>query len=163
MIVVAHTTVLLSLCRIGQDKLLSSLFREVVVPPEVAADFQRQVTETPRFKGMSLPPWVRQQAASVVPNLVRCARGLDLAAVAALALAAEIGANAILVEKRLMHEVALQLGLRAIGVLAILSEAKTKGFLSHIGPALDQLETKAGFKITPALRARILRDAGEGK
>jgi len=162
-IVVAHTPVLLNLCRIGQAKLLTSLFREVVIPPEVAAEFRRLVSETPRFDGLSLPRWVRQQPASVFPNLVRSARGLDPGAAEALALAAELHAGAILVEKRRVHEVALQLGLRAIGVLGILSQAKTKGFLPSIAPMLDQLEAKAGFKMTPALRARILRAAGESK
>lgn len=163
MIVVAHTPVLLNLCRIGQVKLLTSLFREVVIPPEVAADFARLVSETPRYEGLSLPRWIRQQPASAIPNLVRCARGLDPAAPEALALAAEIHAGAILVEKRRIHEVALQLGLRAIGVLGILSEAKTKGLLPRIAPALDELESKAGFKISPTLRARVLRAAGESK
>ena len=144
-------------------KLLTSLFREVVIPPEVAADFKRLVSETPRFEGLTLPRGLRQQPATVLPNLVRCARGLEPAAAEALALAAELGASAILVEKRRIHEVALQLGLRAIGVLGILSEAKNKGLLPRIAPVLDQLEAKAGFKITPTLRARILRAAGEGK
>jgi predicted nucleic acid-binding protein len=162
-IVVAHTPVLLNLCRIGQVKLLTSLFREVVIPPEVASDFSRLVSETPRFEGLTLPRWLRQQKVSVFPNLVRSARGLDPAAPEALALAAEIRAGAILVEKRRIHEVALQLGLRAIGVLGILSQAKAKGLLPHIAPVLDELESKAGFKITTVLRARVLRAAGESK
>jgi predicted nucleic acid-binding protein len=162
-IVVAHTPVLLNLCCIGQAKLLNSLFREVVIPPEVAADFRRLVSETPRFEGLALPRGLRQQPATAIPNLVRCARGLDPAAPEVLALAAEIKAGAILVEKRRIHEVALQLGLRAGGVLGILSQAKTKGLLPRIAPLLEQLETKAGFKIAPVLRARVLRDAGEAK
>jgi len=122
-----------------------------------------RVSETPRFEGLTLPRWVRQQKVSDFPNLVRSARGLDPAAPEVLALAAEIRAGAILVEKRRIHEVALQLGLRAVGVLGILSEAKAKGLLPHIAPMLDQLESKAGFKITPVLRARVLRAAGESK
>lgn len=163
MIVVAHTPVLLNLTRIGQVKLLTTLFREVVIPPEVASEFRRLVTETPRFEGLSLPRWLRQQQVSVIPNLVRSARGLDPADGAALALAVEIKAGAILVDKRRVHEVALQLGLRAVGVLGILGQAKTKGLLQRIAPVLDELEAKAGFKITPTLRARVLRSAGESK
>ena len=162
-IVVAHTAVLLNLSSIGQVKLLTTLFREVVIPPEVASDFGRLVSETPRFEGLTLPRSLRQQKASTIPNLVRCAAGLDPAAAAALALAVELHAGAVLVEKRRVHEVALQLGLRAIGVLGILSEAKAKGLLPRIAPMLDELEAKAGFKITPTLRARVLRSAGEGK
>ena len=152
----------MNLCRIGQGKLLTSLFRDVAIPPEVAADFRQHVSETPRFEGLSLPRGLRQQPATVFPNLVRCAR-LDPAATAALSLAAELRANAILVERRSIHEVAIQLGLKAVGVLGILSQAKTKRLIPSIAPLLDQLEAKAGFKITPTLRARVLRAAGEGK
>ena len=41
MIVVADTSVLLNLCRIGQVELLARLFHEVVIPLEVAAEFDR--------------------------------------------------------------------------------------------------------------------------
>lgn len=44
MIVVADTSVLLNLCRVGQGSLFQNLFREVVIPPEVAADFGRLAT-----------------------------------------------------------------------------------------------------------------------
>jgi predicted nucleic acid-binding protein len=40
-IVVADTSVLLNLCRIGQVELLARLFHEVVIPPEVAVEFGR--------------------------------------------------------------------------------------------------------------------------
>jgi predicted nucleic acid-binding protein len=40
-IVVADTSVLLNLCRIGQVELLARLFHEVVIPLEVAAEFER--------------------------------------------------------------------------------------------------------------------------
>jgi len=36
MIVVADTSVLLNICRIGKVELLIELFREIIIPPEVA-------------------------------------------------------------------------------------------------------------------------------
>jgi predicted nucleic acid-binding protein len=38
-IVVADTSVLINLCRVGQGGLFKSLFLEVAIPPEVAAEF----------------------------------------------------------------------------------------------------------------------------
>jgi len=161
-IVVADTSVLLNLCRVEQVELLPALFREVVVPPEVASEFAQLARRTPRFAGLALPPWLRQQSTSVIPDIVRSAAGLDAGEVAALALAVEIHADAILVDERRGHEVALQLGLRAIGVLGILLQAKANGLLPLVAPALDRLERDAGFWMTPALRARVMRSAGEG-
>ena len=55
MIVVADTSVLLNLCRIGQVELLARPFHEVVIPLEVAAEFERLAREAARFQGMALP------------------------------------------------------------------------------------------------------------
>ena len=161
MIVVADTSVLLNLCRVGQIELLRRLFRDVMIPPEVAAEFARLSSQAPRFSGLLLPAWLRQQAASFIPASVRGAAGLDPGESAALALAVEIHADAILVDERRGHAVAIQLGLRTIGVLGILLQAKSSGLLDQVGPLLDQLEREAGFWITPALRARVLGLAGE--
>jgi predicted nucleic acid-binding protein len=40
-IVVADTSVLINLCRVGEGGLFKRLFFEVVIPPEVAAEFVR--------------------------------------------------------------------------------------------------------------------------
>lgn len=130
MIVVADTSVLLNLCRVGQVELLQLLFHEVVIPLEVGAEFTRLSLQVPRFTGLTLPSWLRQQAVSGVPPSVRTAAGLDPGEIAALALALEIHADAILVDERRGHEVARQLGLRTIGVLGILLKARTSGMIS---------------------------------
>jgi len=159
-IVVADTSVLLNLCRIGRTDLLASLFREVVIPPEVAGEFIRLAAQVPRFHGLMLPPWVRQQGANRVPEAVQAAR-LDPGETAALALAVELHADALLVDERRGHMVARELGLRTIGVLGILLQARTSGLVPQLAPLLDELESKARFWISPAVRERVLRLAGE--
>lgn len=76
MIVVADTSVILNLCCVRQSDLLSHLFRDVLVPPEVAGEFQRLAADVSRFKGLQLPAWMRQQPCSSVPEALR-AEGLD--------------------------------------------------------------------------------------
>ena len=77
MIVVADTSVLLNLCRIGQVELLARLFREVAIPLEVAAEFDRLALQVSRFQGLTLPGWVRRQPAATISAALRAA-GLDL-------------------------------------------------------------------------------------
>ncbi len=161
MIVVADTSILLNLGRVGQLELLRLLFGDVVIPPEVAAEFLRLASIAPRFQGLSLPPWLRQQAATIVPAIVRAATGLDSGETAALALAVEIHADAVLLDERRGHEMAVRLGLRTVGVLGILLQAKASGSIPKLSPILDQLERDAGFWIAPALRARVLELAHE--
>lgn len=85
MIVVADTSVLINLCRVRQGGLLRLLFRDVVIPPEVANEFLRLTTAVPRFTGLTLPDEIRWQRPSLVIPAVQAA-GLDAGESAALGL-----------------------------------------------------------------------------
>jgi uncharacterized protein len=113
-----------------------------------------------RFKGLVLPGWVRQQEASTISAALRAAN-LDPGEIAALALALEIHADALLVDERRGHQVAMQMGIKTIGVLGILLQARTSGLVPQVRPLLDQLEREAQFWIAPAVRQRVLQLAGE--
>jgi predicted nucleic acid-binding protein len=66
-IVVADTSVLINLCRVGQGGLFRSLFQEVLIPPEVASEFVRLASGVPRFAGLTLPQGIREQPATIIP------------------------------------------------------------------------------------------------
>ena len=161
MIVVADTSVLVNLCRAGQGELFKSLFHEVLIPPEVAAEFFHLIATIPRFAGLKLPDGIREQAPNALSPVVRAAAGLDAGEAAALSLAVEIHADAVLLDERRGYEVARQLGLHAIGVLGILLRAKSAGFLTEIKPVMEALQRDANFWISESLREQVLRLAGE--
>lgn len=161
MIVVADTSVLINLCRVGQGGLFQQLFQEVFIPPEIAAEFDRLAGKTTRFAGLKLPPEIKQQSPSSQPSAVRDATGLDSGEAAALSLAVEIHADAVLIDERRGYEVAIQLGLRTIGILGILLRAKAAGFLPAVKPVLDALQRDAGFWLSESLRKQVLQAANE--
>lgn len=162
MIVVADTSVLINLCRIGRAEILPQLFREVVIPPEVAGEFNSLAGRVPRFAALSLPPWLRQQSPAKNPRFMLELASLGPGETAALALALEIQADAVLLDERLGHDAAMRLGLKVIGLLGLLLQAKASGLLAAVSPELDALRNEAGFWISDRLRVKVLRLAKEG-
>lgn len=160
MIVVADTSVLINLCRIGQADLLARLFKDVFIPTEVAAEFERLAAQVPRFSGLILPVWIHQQEPTAISAALRATK-LDPGETAALALALEMHADALLVDERRGHEIAVQMGIKTIGVLGILLQAKRSGWIAELRTLLDQLDQDAGFWIAPTVRQRVLSLAGE--
>jgi len=79
----------------------------------------------------------------------------------AIALARELAADLLLLDERRGRAVASHLGLRFIGLLGVLIEAKQRGYLPAVRPVLDDLMTKAGFWVSQQLYARVLQAAGE--
>lgn len=161
MIVIGDTSVILNLCCVRQQELLQALFREILVPPEVRLEFERAAQVYPRFAGLVMPPWIRVQRPRAIPDAVRHAPRLDTGEIAAIALALEITADALLIDETDGRRAARQLGLRTIGVAGILVRARAAGLLPTIGPVLEQLEQTANFWLAPTLRAELLRSVGE--
>lgn len=161
MIVVADTSVVLNLTRVGQADLLRAIYGEVWIPTRVAEEFVWQVSVNPRFRGLQLPAWIQTRNPAAIPEVIRANNLLDDGERAALALALEIHADAILIDEENGRLAAGQLGLNRVGVLGILFRAKTEGLLPAIKPVFDALKRDAGFWVSDLLCAEVLRLAGE--
>ena len=160
MIVVADTSVVLNLCRVRHEHLLPTLFGRILIPTVVASEFVRLAGTDARFAGLSLPGWIEILPSPPIPPTVSAAN-LDLGEAAAIALCLSQTADALLVDESLGRAVAARLGLRTIGILGILLEARARGLIPKVAPVLDLLELEAGFWIAPALRLRVLQLADE--
>jgi predicted nucleic acid-binding protein len=159
-IVVADTSVILNLCRIEHEHLLLSLFRKVVVPIKVAAEFERLAIATDRFAGLRLPHWIEQRSVqSTTP--ARIEANLDPGEIQAIALCLDLRANLLLIDESLGRAEARRLGVKTLGILGVLLEAKRRGLTSNVGRLMTRLTDDAGFWIAPDLRNRVLSLAGE--
>jgi predicted nucleic acid-binding protein len=61
------------------------------------------------------------------------------------------------------RNVARRQGLRVIGLLGILLEAKKHRLIGSMRETLDQLEAETTFFVAADLKARVLKEAGEAK
>jgi len=78
----------------------------------------------------------------------------------AILLAAERKA-VLLIDERRGRRAARAKGIALIGTARVLLEAKQRGLLKEVAPALEAL-MDSGYRITPELRQQILRIADEG-
>ncbi len=85
---------------------------------------------------------------------------LDIGEAEAIILAHEVQAFVLLIDEHAGRAVAHQLGIRHIGVLGVLREAKAQQVIPAVQPLLDALRHN-GFYLSDALYVRILQDVGE--
>jgi uncharacterized protein len=160
-IVVTDTSVVLNLCLLGEEAILPALYRSISAPEIVANEFNRLVLSDPRFRELVFPDCIELASPSLIlPDLISTRR-LDAGEIAAISLAVERRAEAILIDEKAGRAAASSLGLKPLGLLGVLLEAKRASLIADLSPLLDRLETEAKFRIGTDLRKRVLRAAGE--
>jgi predicted nucleic acid-binding protein len=160
-IVVTDTSVILNLCWLRQEFLLSAIYREVLAPGQVRLEFERKATTDPRFMGLRFPSFMTVAEPAIVPTVLAANEDLDPGEIAALALALDRGITEVLMDEKAGRAAAIALGLHVSGLLGVLIEGKQRGLLPIVAPLLDQLAIGARFWIDARLRERVLRRVGE--
>ena len=161
MIVVADSSVLIALSRIGKLDILPQLFGQVMIPAAVAAEINAK-SQAAEISA----PWlqvVNVRNASLANELMRFSQDrnkLDKGESEAIVLAIEVDATYLLIDERRGRKTAVRFGLKIIGVLGVLALAKKEGLLPEIRAAMDDL-IKAGFRISDSLYRIVLEEAGE--
>jgi uncharacterized protein len=159
-LVVSDTSPVRALVHLERLHLLAELFEEVLIPPAVLAELQRPTSRLPAVPDAAIA-LLRVRAPGNVERVAEFRERLDMGEVEALALALEVQADALLIDEAAGRRSARELGLRTMGVLGILVQAKECGLVPRIAPLLDRLQLELGFYIGAELRQRVLRAAGE--
>ena len=106
--------------------------------------------------------WVQTRTVSNRTVVTALQVEVDAGEAEAIALAQELAAGLLLIDERLGRIVAARLGIRVIGLLGVLIEAKNVGLIREIKPLVDALMNR-GFRIGNDLYERVLQAAGEQK
>lgn len=155
-VVVADTSPIRYLVRIGEIDLLENLYGQVILPGLVLHELQAEDgLPIVRAWAGNLPAWVRVQSPAnqstvTIPHLHQGESQ-------AIALAEELRAALLLIDDRVGARVALQRGLTITGTLGVLVEAAQAG-LTQIEAVLQKLQD-TNFRATPGLYQRALEMA----
>lgn len=158
MIVISDTTALTNLMKIGQAFLLKSLYGEIIIPIAVETELKRIVQHHQFLKENE---WilVEKPRNILAVNLLRASLGEGESE--AIILAKERNADFLIMDEMKGRAKAKEMGLKIIGLLGILIEAKQLQLIGEIKPLLDQLRNEAKFFINPTLYQRVLDISGE--
>jgi hypothetical protein len=159
--VVSNASALINLARIGKLELLHELYGELVIPEAVWQEVVIEGAGQPGTDEVKAAAWIKKHVITNKQLLHALQQDLDAGEAEAIALASEIKAELLLMDERLGRETAHHLGLRYIGLIGVLIEARHKGLISAVKPHLDALRDMAGFRIRDELYLRVLRDEGE--
>ena len=161
MSVVSNASPLINLARIGQLDLLAQLYEELVVPEAVWHEVVLEGAGQPGAKEIETGSWVGVRSVENRGLVRALQQELDAGEAEAIALALEIKAEFVLMDEHLGRETGLHMGVRCVGLIGVLVEAKRKGLIGEIRPLMDALRDIAGFWVSDVLYRRVLRDEGE--
>jgi len=135
---------------IGADHVLPQLFTRVLIPPAVIAEMSHPDTpEVIRRWASSPPPWLEiKEPVQIedIPSLGR--KGMRGAGEkAAIALAREERADAILMDDKAGQREAKKRGLRPVWMLSVHDEAAGPGLVTDLPQKLDHLVQKTSFYV----------------
>ena len=153
MIVVADTSPLRYLILIEYVDVLPALYGHVVVPPAVIGELNQERTpDLVKTWLLSMPEWLHVQAPTQALTSPRTVLGAGERE--AIALAAELSADALLMDDRDARQEAKRLGVPVLGTLRVLVDASEHG-LAHLSTAFDRLRG-TNFRASEQLLKRLL-------
>lgn len=161
MIVVSNTSPIINLAAIGRLNLLQQLYGKVVIPQSVYDEIVVSGSGQAGSFEVSNLDWLETRSAADVALVALLQVELDSGEADAIALAVELKADLILMDERKGRKIAGRVGLRCVGLLGVLIEAKRTGLVSIVRPIVDDLIGRAGFWIGPDLYQRVLQAADE--
>lgn len=155
MIVVADTSPILHLARVGHLNLVRATFGSVIIPRAVWSELVQLGTPAPVADALRGAEWIGVREDPPLTDL-----GLDAGETAAILLAKELSAGAILIDERRGRAVARRLGLVVVGALGVLAGAKRKGAIGQVAGIVEQLRDD-GFWLADDVVAEFLAAIGE--
>ncbi len=159
--VVSNTSPLTNLAAIGEFELLHQLYGKIYIAHGVWDELNTAGQTWPGRNEVATANWVECHQVQNQALVRALQRDLDRGEAESIALAVEREATLVLIDEREGRHAAQRMGLRVVGVIGVLLEAKANGLLGALRPPLDNLRQTAGFYVSEPLYQHALTLAGE--
>ncbi|HEX5154071.1 MAG TPA: DUF3368 domain-containing protein [Parafilimonas sp.] len=160
MIIVSDTSPVANLLLIGQLPLLEKLFGEVIIPPAVHKEIIALHDLGNDITGYTTSKYIKiihpKNSGKIASLLIT----LDEGEAEAIVLAEELNARYLLIDERLGAATANKIGIKTIGLLAVLISAKERKLIDAVKPLITLLRHQ-GFWMSEKLILQVLTAAGE--
>jgi predicted nucleic acid-binding protein len=134
-LIIADTSCLIALTRIGQLGILKDICKTVYITPEIAAEF-----------GEPRPSWIQVVQVKDTMKLQTIHNSLDLGEASAIALALETVNPLLILDDGKARRFAKNIGIAMTGTIGLLITAYEGGFLHDIHKVIDLLR-KQDFRL----------------
>lgn len=145
----------------GQEHLLEKLYGKIMIPEAVRDELSHIAARGTEMLVLKDATWLEVAPVKDKAHVELLMIELDAGEAEVIALAMERMADLVLLDERRARKVAARVGLKAMGLLGVLMEAKRKKMLGAVKPVLDTMMDKAGFWVGSELYERALKEAGE--
>lgn len=149
---VANASPLISLAKIDRLDLIAAAGRQVLVPAAVASEIRQGPEGDPARRAIEAGFAAPHAEVAVIPEVLPWSLGRGESAV--LSLAHRMGATAV-VDDRDARVAATALGIRSIGTLGIVLNARRSGTLAAAAPTILQLRA-AGLRLSQSVVSEAL-------
>lgn len=160
MIVVADSTPIIALARIGHLNLLKSVHGTLIVPNAVYQELVKAGEHKSGVKEIREAEWIIVETVKNSLAVQLLNERIDLGESEAIALAIEKKASLLLIDEAKGRKIAEGQGLVIVGTVGTLLTAKNDGLIPRLKPLLDTL-MEDGFRLSKKLYNGLLASVNE--
>jgi len=157
MIIVSDTSSISNLIQIGLIDLLHQLYDEITITPAVRRELYRLSDHQAAIEQIN---WIKVKAPQNHEMVVQLLEELDLGEAESIALAIEEEAKYLIIDEYKGRMIADSYGLKIVGILGVLIQAKKNEIIPFVKPHIDEL-VDIGFRLNRKLIEKVLKGLGE--
>lgn len=157
MIIVSDASSISNLLQIGLIEILHQLYGEITITPAVERELFAIDEQGEAIKQVA---WIKVITPTDQKMILKLLDDLDLGEAESIALALEHSAKYLIIDEYLGRQIADHLGIKIVGILGVLIQAKQEGLIPAIKLYIEQLRN-IGFRLNQQLVVKILKQLGE--